>query len=173
MRNPSESEGEREQRHAREAAQAMHNLEESKSKEIVELKKIIQDIKNENPDPADWELIEDKQIGEYLVLKLRYPKCKNHKGVKIMVFKATLSQLVKQKLIDPHFGTAESTRIDGQTGNMLYPIARFPGNEEGWHDAIWFATLKTQGRTVSFDCVKPKPNTAASARNADITRKHI
>ena len=148
-RNPHESDSARDIRHAQEAASERRYLEEQKNKEIDVLKKVIQDIKDENPDPRDWELLEDEQVGHFLVLKLRYPKCKSHKGIKVIVFQATLSQLVRQKMIDPHFGSVDSTKLVDQPKDMLYPIARFPGTDEGWQDAKTFAGMKEDCQRVS------------------------
>lgn len=142
MRNPNESESAREARHASEYAASMHSLEQHKDKQIAELKKVIQDMRDENPDPRNWELLKEFQVGPFIALKLRYPKCKNYKGEKVLVFRATLAQLVKQKVIDPHFGDINSIQIDGQSTNMIYPIARFPASVDGWNDAVKYIKEK-------------------------------
>lgn len=85
-----------------------------------------------NPDPDNWELLEDKQYGLFIALKVRYPNCTNREGVKVMVYRATLSQLVRQKSLDPHFGDKEGYH---------YPIARFEPNDNGWKNALDFAKL--------------------------------
>jgi hypothetical protein len=58
------------------------------------------------------------------------------------VFRATLSQIVKQKLIDPHFGDENSTKIANQTERMIYPIARFAPTATGWNHAVDFAKMQ-------------------------------
>ncbi len=89
-----------------------------------------------NPDPSRWELIDDVSIGEYIVMRVKYPNCTNREGVKVMVYKATLSQLVRQKSLDPHFGESK----DG----YIYPIARFEPTEAGYADALEFASGKSK-----------------------------
>jgi hypothetical protein len=80
-----------------------------------------------NPDPANYKIINHKQINEYLIVQLNYPNCTNFEGEKILVFKdVTFEQLKKQKLIDPHFSNNE---------NYFHPIARFIPTEDGWHMA--------------------------------------
>jgi hypothetical protein len=123
----------------------MNYLEQRKDKQIAELEKVIKEMRDESPDPRNWELLEEFQRnasgGPLIALKLRYPKCKNYKGEKVLVFRATLSQLVKQKVIDPHFGDINSTKIE-QPEDMIYPIARFPASVDGWNDAVKYVMLK-------------------------------
>lgn len=141
MRNPNESEAAREARHSSEHAADLRCVEQRKDREIKALQDQLQQLRDENPNPADWTLLEDCQRGPYLVVKLQYPKCKNHKGIKILVFPATLSQIVKQRIIDPHFGSEDSTKIEGQPENMIFPIARFSPNILGWNRAVAFAEM--------------------------------
>jgi hypothetical protein len=86
-----------------------------------------------NPDPHNYEVLEATQVGDFLVVKVRYPDCTNYEGVKIMVYQGvTALDLWKQKFLDPHFfasGTAKS------------PIARFVPTDSGWIMALRFAGM--------------------------------
>jgi len=141
MRNPNETHAQTEARHLQEHYDNIRSVEHRKDEEIKALQDQLQQLRDENPNPGDWVLLEDCQHGPYLVVKLQYPKCKNHKGVKVLVFQATLSQVVKQKIIDPHFGAEDSTKIAGQPDKMIYPIARFAPTLLGWNDAVLFARM--------------------------------
>lgn len=88
-----------------------------------------------NPDPTKWHAIAVSQVGNFCVLKVRYPNCTNREGLKIMVFEATWKRIKAQQKIDPHFG-------DG--AELIYPIARFEPTEQGWIDALRYAAMKNE-----------------------------
>ena len=91
---------------------------------MVQNAKAMQAALDKSPDPSNWQVIKSEQLGEYLVVMLQYPNCKNYEGKKIMVYRGiTLEQLMAQKLIDPHF-----------SDNPKYasPVARFAPTDEGW-----------------------------------------
>lgn len=142
MRNPNETAAQRESRHNQEYAYSMRLAEENHKEELTKLRQQIEKLKNENPDPCNWELIDEYTQGKFIALKLRYPNCTNHKGLKILVYQASLVQLIKQKVLDPHFGSVESTKLESQPKDMLYPIARLPANDQGWEDAKHFVNYK-------------------------------
>lgn len=76
-----------------------------------------------NPNPSNYDVLESEQIGKCLIVKIRYPDCKNYEGVKILVYLGTtLFELRKQKHIDPHF-TDDSKYIS--------PVARFVPTKAG------------------------------------------
>jgi hypothetical protein len=90
-----------------------------------------------NPNPANFRILHSEQIGDYLLLSILYPDCINYEGKKILVFKGvTLSELKKQKRIDPHFSE-----------NKLYhsPIARFEPTLTGWKMAQTFTKEMNNG----------------------------
>jgi len=92
--------------------------------------------KNESvPDPTKWDLVDCFEHGGFAILKLRYPDCKNHNGMKILVYEAKFVDLVKQKNLDPHFGDEKE--------NYVYPIARFTPDDKGWKYAIRFVEKLT------------------------------
>lgn len=54
--------------------------------------------------------------------------------MKILVYKASIEQLWKQKSLDPHFV---------EKPGYFCPVARFPANNEGWNDAVEYAKRKS------------------------------
>lgn len=86
-----------------------------------------------NPDPANYSIIRSDVVNGYLIIEVKYHDCTNYEGRKIMIFNCSLDELMKQKLIDPHF-------CDNK--NYFSPIARFEPTEQGWDDAINFAKIK-------------------------------
>lgn len=78
------------------------------------------------PDPINFEILETKQIGFNVVVRIKYPDCTNFEGVKICVYKDTNCNMIRSlKSIDPHFDN-----------NSLSPFARFKPNGDGWKTAI-------------------------------------
>lgn len=95
-------------------------------------KKWYSESYSNNPDPATYSVIDHKEIGGYLVLKITYDNITDGKfeKVKIMVLKAKPMDLVKSKALDPHFAK------DGMV------VARFAPTADGWADALAFASTK-------------------------------
>lgn len=85
-----------------------------------------------NPRPDNYSLIRCKTINGYLIIELKYHDCVNYEGRKIMVYKCTLDDLLKQKLIDPHFCNNKK---------YLSPIARFEPTVDGWNNACKLAKI--------------------------------
>lgn len=84
-----------------------------------------------NPNPDNYEILEHEKIGDCLIVKVRYPDCRNYEGVKILVYLGVaLKQLKAQKRIDPHFGDNEK---------YISPVARFVPTEAGMALARNFA----------------------------------
>lgn len=85
-------------------------------------------IEAPSPDPNNYIINKSLQEGEYLILDITYPECKNFEGRKILIFKGVdIASLLKQKAIDPHF--LEDDRF-------ISPIARFSPTKEGWQMAL-------------------------------------
>jgi len=88
-------------------------------------------VSNSNPDPNNFRVLEEKAVGDYLMLLVNYPNCTNFEGDKILVFKSFSSakELLRftDNKLDPHFAR-------GQTA----PIARFPPTENGKAMCMWF-----------------------------------
>ena len=75
-------------------------------------------IASSNPNPAIFTIEHEYTIGEYLILRVRYPGCTNFEGVKLMVYLgyASSKELLRatQGKLDPHFQYDETA-----------PFARF------------------------------------------------
>ncbi len=86
-----------------------------------------------NPDPERWHIMEARQIGHSLVVKLYYPGCTNYEGNKVMVYEyCTIHQLKAQKRIDPHFSDNPDYRS---------PVGRFEPTKRGWEYACAMAHM--------------------------------
>ena len=97
---------------------------------------------NPNPDASKYTIIEHFRFRNYLVIKIKYEGCTNYEGIKILAFKCSYSDLIKQKLIDPHFS---------ENKKMISPIARFEPTIQGWSDAIDY--IKTRAAKDGGDIV--------------------
>ena len=92
------------------------------------------------PDASNYEIEEIEEVELLLVLKIKYPNCKRceYEGMKILVVKATMKSALKWRKIDPHFRDTKFLN-DKECPS---PLARFPGNEQGWKDAMEYAKSK-------------------------------
>lgn len=85
-------------------------------------------IPNPNPDPNNYDIINHLESNGWLLIKIKYPDCTNYEGMKILLFKdVTVMDLLKQRLIDPHFSKNEKYKS---------PFARFEPTEKGWEAAM-------------------------------------
>ena len=90
-------------------------------------------VKLPNPDPYNWIINDSWQRGQYLLIDITYPDCKNYEGKKVMVYEdVTLDELRKQKTIDPHFSSNKK---------FYSPIARFEPTKRGWEMGMMFIEL--------------------------------
>ena len=86
-----------------------------------------------NPDPKRFRIDKHARIGNYLILCVVYPDCRNFEGKKVMVFKdLTIRQVENFESLDPHFSNSK---------DFASPIARFLPTMEGWHHARQFCKL--------------------------------
>lgn len=85
-----------------------------------------------NPRPDNYTLLRSEVLNGYLIIELKYHDCTNYEGRKIMVYKCTLNQLMKQRIIDPHFCN---------NSDYFSPIARFEPTENGWKNACLFVNI--------------------------------
>jgi hypothetical protein len=93
----------------------------------------------ESPDVENFEVIDVAQCKDFFVLKVAYPNCRKcaYEGTKILVYhKVTPLDAMRWRRIDPHFSDPKLKRTKTEAPA---PIARFPGSEEGWKAALWFA----------------------------------
>ena len=87
-----------------------------------------------NPRPDNYTIIEWMEFREsgalFLLIMIKYNDCTNYEGVKILVFEnCSYEELMKQKLIDPHFSEDKSFHS---------PIARFDPSERGMSRAALY-----------------------------------
>ncbi len=93
-----------------------------------------------SPDPDSYCIEDSYIVGDYLILKVKYPNCTKctYEGNKIMVFHGVSEKdALKWVKIDPHFRAPSKSIREAPS-----PTARFPGSDAGWNDAIGFASWK-------------------------------
>lgn len=76
-----------------------------------------------NPNPKKFFVIQKKQIGDFCILLVKYPDCKNFEGIKVMVFEGDALEISKAQILDPHFS---------DKAGALAPVARFVPTPKGW-----------------------------------------
>ena len=82
-----------------------------------------------NPNPARFEILELRQIGQNVVARISYPDCVNYEGVKICLYKnMNCNKLSSLSHLDPHFSKT-----------AISPFARFKPNGDGWEAACSLA----------------------------------
>lgn len=93
------------------------------------------------PDPDKFEILEVVSVGKWLVMKVQYLSCAgcSFEAKKVLVVEATLQDAIYWRKIDPHF--RERSRVKGKK-EAPGPRARFPGDAEGWQDALQWAQSK-------------------------------
>lgn len=102
----------------------------------------LKEMTPETPDKEKYSIEMVERVGQHLVLKVKYPNCKNcaYEGNKIMVFlNVSEIQALRWKQIDPHFRDPKIAQVETQAPS---PSARFPGSDDGWFDAINYAKNK-------------------------------
>ena len=99
------------------------------------------ELRASTPDADNYQIVGIQRIGFNLVLKVKYPSCSKceYEGQKVMVFlNVPEDQAMMWRRIDPHFRDPKRNRMNEAPG----PAARFPATEEGWKDAVAYATRK-------------------------------
>jgi hypothetical protein len=80
-----------------------------------------------DPNPTNFIIRKYSEQNGHIVILINYPNCKNYEGEKVIVFKnTTWEQIRNLKEIDPHF-TDEKT---------IKPFARFEPTVDGWLSAV-------------------------------------
>lgn len=94
---------------------------------------------------TNFKILQWKEIGSYLLVKIQYPDCKNYEGNKVLLYQnCTLDKLLRQPSIDPHFSDNK---------NFLSPIARFEPTEAGWSMGASIAEMySAANRVFGNDC---------------------
>lgn len=107
--------------------------EEVKANKYKDEKLTTTEYSSGNPNPGRFRIDRHEEIGDYLVLLVVYPDCRNYEGKKVMVFKdLKWAQINKFKTIDPHFSNNKE---------MTSPIARFEPTIIGWTHAKMFCKM--------------------------------
>jgi hypothetical protein len=99
------------------------------------------ELRARTPDPDQYQIVEIEAVGKHLVVMVRYPSCANcaYDQNKVMVFPdITIRRACFWTRIDPQFD--ESARSSTHAPS---PMARFPGSQSGWDDAIAYAGMKS------------------------------
>jgi len=102
----------------------------------------VKELQARTPNADEYDIEGVEELAPYLVLKVRYPSCKAcaYEGVKVLVIHGrTLKDVITWKRIDPHF---RDPLLPFSLREAPSPVARFPGSESGWKDAIEWAKSK-------------------------------
>lgn len=84
-----------------------------------------------NPDAGKFTRVHTYAAGDYIVATVNYPDATTFGGNKVIVFEGlSLTDFYKLTQLDPHF-------IEG---NSI--VARFPGDEKGFKNAVTFVQQK-------------------------------
>jgi hypothetical protein len=85
-----------------------------------------------NPNPNLFHIIRSHEIrhARLTVVMVNYPGCTTYGGDKVSVYDKPLSVVTALARLDPHF-------TENRAENS--PIARFPGDANGWQMAVLFA----------------------------------
>lgn len=122
------------------ARRAAESADYRAKKAIEEAEAKVAELMARTPNPEVFEVVETEQVGNHLVMMVKYTSCEkcSHDAKKVMVYgSVTLKDAIKWKVIDPHF--AEDESVDEK--HAPAPIARFPANKAGWDNALMFAKM--------------------------------
>lgn len=117
---------------------------EARQQEVARAEAQIANLLARTPNPEQYDVIEAEEVGNHLVLMVKYSSCQacSFDARKVMVFANTnLKQAIKWTRIDPHF----SERKDASVNEAPSPVARFPADAAGWKNALRFAEKLLQG----------------------------
>ncbi len=115
-----------------ELQQQRHKEEENKK--IKEMEELL----SRTPNPKEYEILRTMICGKYMTMEVKYSSCKkcSYDSKKIMVFEnVSYEQVIHWRTIDPHFKDPSETIVKEKKVSPS-PIARFPGSELGWKNAI-------------------------------------
>lgn len=131
------------EQHSSRAVEQAHSSARSTEKYHKEqIKKLKDEIAGLTLSADSFEILDAFPIEEHLVLKVKYPSCKNceFEGVKVMVFlNATAIDALRWRRIDPHFRVVKKPYPPGEAPP---PAARYPNTANGWCDAQAYARGK-------------------------------
>ena len=88
------------------------------------------------PNPTKFSIENSVQVGNFLVVQLKYSGVTNFEGRKILVYEnITIDEFNKQGHADPHFSN---------NAKFYSPIARFEPTGSGWYRAKRFAVMESK-----------------------------
>ena len=93
-----------------------------------------------SPDPSQYNIKKFERVGPHIIVLAEYPNCKkcSFEGLKVMVFlNVSEADVIMWRKIDPHFRSEPPKLTEAPS-----PSARFPATDQGWADAIAYATSK-------------------------------
>ncbi len=126
---------------SRAAAQSAYSARSDRESHEKEVAKLKAEIFGMIVKPSKYNILEAREVGNHLVMKVLYPNCKNceYDGTKVMVFSnRTAVDALRWTRIDPHFRKMNPTRAK-DIHNAPSPTARFPNTPEGWEAALRLA----------------------------------
>jgi len=94
------------------------------------------------PNPEQYIVVDVQSVGPHIVMCVQYTTCKNcsFDSKKTMVFLDTaMRDVAMWRHIDPHFSEQPKTQ---DRHKAPPPRARFPGDQQGWQDALAWAQAK-------------------------------
>lgn len=150
------------QEHARRAEQnaadSIRSDREMADREKAEAKRATDarfaELAARTPNPDQFEVDRIQEVGKCLVMRVIYPSCSKcaYEGAKVMVFEGpAVIDVIKWRRIDPHFRDPGALAGVKATKEAPSPIARFPGSEEGWKMAVFFAGIKDRPISRGID----------------------
>lgn len=90
-----------------------------------------------NPNPANYRVVEHHEVGDFVILKVKYPDCTNFEGEKILVFKGIERfALTSRGFLDPHF--CKKSKL----------VARFVPTKQGCDMALRLCRMMTEEETI-------------------------
>jgi hypothetical protein len=118
-------------------------VEDSLRYEREQLRKEKEALTAQTPDSKNYTITRVEAVGDtILVLQVQYPNCAKcaYEGTKtLVIIGVKVIDALRWKEIDPHFADPKLKRLATQAPS---PAARFPGNADGWNDAIEYARRK-------------------------------
>lgn len=91
------------------------------------------------PNPNNFQIIDVQEFKTHQVILVKYPGVTTFNGIKCLVVKCSLVDLVKTKSLDPHF-------YDGKRQDGIKIVARFPPDSGGIDNAKGLARALSGGQ---------------------------
>lgn len=120
----------------------MENERKKTAEREADYSRRLTELSERSPNPDEFRIVDYEQVDKHLVLKVRYPSCRrcSYDQCKVMVFlNVTMKTALRWTRIDPHFREEKDSGLGAPS-----PVARFPGSDEGWSDAVAFARSKVR-----------------------------